>query len=92
MQWNFETTTTIMAAIAEHPQMSISPLDALMAHFASTSKSVQRTFAKYIVETYAIQQDKKVSQQKMVEDSLTRAFAELKAGEARPIDELLAEL
>lgn len=81
-----------MATTIEQSQMSISPLDALMAHFASTSKSVQRTFVNYIVKTYASQQDQKLRQQKAVKESLTRAFSEIKAGEARSIDELLSEL
>lgn len=81
-----------MATITTQPKMSVSPLDALMTHFASTSKSVQRAFTKYIMDTYAAQQDKSLRQQKMMKDSLTRAFSELKAGEAKPIDDLLAEL
>lgn len=81
-----------MATITVQPQMSVSPLDALMTHFASTSKSVQRAFTKYIVETYATQQDENLRQQQMMKDSLTRAFSELKAGEAKPIDDLFADL
>lgn len=72
-------------------QPAVSPLDALLAHFTSSSKSVQRAFAKYIIEAYAEDVETR-RQQMMMKNSLTQAFKELKEGKARPIEELLDEL
>ncbi len=80
-----------MATVTVQQPISMSPLEALMAHFASSSKSVQRAFAKYIIDNNA----KEVAtrrQQMMMKESLTQAFKELKEGKARPVEELLSEL
>lgn len=71
-------------------QQPTSPLDALMAHFASSSKSVQRAFTKYIIETNAEEVETR-RQQIMIRESLKQAFQELKEGKARPVEELLNE-
>ena len=78
-----------MATIAT--QKTISPLDALMAHFTSSSKSVQRAFARYIIEAHAEEVEAR-RQQMIMKESLTQAFKELKEGKARPIEELFSEL
>ena len=72
-------------------QQQTSPLDALMAHFASSSKSVQRAFTKYIIETNAEEVEVR-RQQMMMKESLKQAFKELEEGNARPVEELLNEL
>ncbi len=72
-------------------QQQTSPLDALMAHFASSSKSVQRAFTRYIIETNAEEVEVR-RQQMMMKESLKQAFKELKEGNARPVEELLNEL
>lgn len=72
-------------------QQSTSPLDALMAHFASSSKSVQRAFTKYIIDTHANEVEAR-RQQAMVKESLTQAFKELTEGKDRPVEELFNEL
>ena len=68
-----------------------SPLDALMAHFASSSKSLQRAFTKYIIEANAEEVEVR-RQQVMMKESLKQAFKELKEGQARPVEELFDEL
>ena len=66
------------------PTISVSPLDALMAHFDASSKSVQRAFAKIIIERRA--HEFEVARQKaMIREDLSQAAKELKAGESRPI-------
>lgn len=80
-----------MASVTVQQPISTSPLEALMAHFASSSKSVQRAFVKYIIDNNA----KEVTtrrQQMMMKESLTQAFKELNEGKARPVEELLSEL
>lgn len=80
-----------MATVTVQQPVSMSPLEALMAHFESSSKSVQRAFAKYIIDNNA----KEVAtrrQQMMMKESLTQAFKELNEGKARPVEELLSEL
>ncbi|MBQ0021647.1 MAG: hypothetical protein KBT29_00220 [Prevotellaceae bacterium] len=72
-------------------QQQTSPLDALMAHFASSSKSVQRAFTKYIIEANAEEVEVR-RQQMMMKESLKQAFKELEEGNARPVEELLNEL
>lgn len=72
-------------------QQQASPLDALLAHFTSSSKSVQRAFTKYIIDAYAEEVEAR-RQQMMMKESLTQAFTELKEGKARPVEELLNEL
>ena len=72
-------------------QQQTSPLDALVAHFASSSKSVQRAFSKYIIEANAEEAETR-RQQIMMRDSLKQAFKELKEGQARPVEELFNEL
>lgn len=75
--------------IAIQPQTT--PLDALMAHFASSSKSVQRAFTKYIIDAHAEELEVR-RQQMMVRESLSQAFKEMKEGKARPIESLFNEL
>lgn len=80
-----------MSSITVQQPINTSPLEALMAHFASSSKSVQRAFAKYIIDSNA----KEVAtrrQQMMMKESLSQAFKELSEGNARPVEELLSEL
>lgn len=72
-------------------QETTSPLDALVAHFASSSKSVQRAFTKYIIEANAEEVETR-RQQIMMRESLKQAFKELKEGQARPVEELFNEL
>lgn len=68
-----------------------SPLDALLAHFTSSPKSVQRAFAKYIIDAHAEEVEAR-RQQMMVKHSLTQAFTEMKEGKVRPVEELFGEL
>lgn len=77
-----------MRTVAVQPQAS--PLDALMAHFASSSKSVQRAFTKYIIETHAQELEAR-RQQMMMKESLTQAFKELNEGKTRPVEDLFSE-
>ena len=72
-------------------QPATSPFDALLAHFTSSSKSVQRAFTKYIIEAHAEEVEAR-RQQMMMKASLTQAFKELKEGKARPVEELFNEL
>lgn len=73
------------------PSISVSPLEALMAHFNASSKSVQRAFAKIIIESRA--KELEVARQKaMVREDLCQAAKELQAGESRPISCLFEEL
>lgn len=72
-------------------QNSSTPLDALIAHFASSSKKVQQSFTKYIIDAYAREVETR-RQQAMMRESLTQAFTELKDGKARPVEELFSEL
>lgn len=69
----------------------VSPLDALIAHFNASSKSVQRAFARIIIETRADELEA-AREKAMVRQSLTQAFAELRSNQARPIEQLFAEL
>ena len=75
--------------ITSQPQAS--PLDALMAHFASSSKSVQRAFTRYIIDAHAEEVEAR-RQQVMIKESLTQAFKEMYAGKARSVKRLLDEL
>lgn len=68
--------------------VTASPFEALMAHFQSSSKNVQRAFTKYIIEAYA-EDVEKARQEKMVKLTLEQAFRELKNNQARPVEELL---
>lgn len=77
-----------MAALTIQPTSS---LDALMAHFVSSSKSVQRAFVNQIINAYA-EEVEACRQQKMMKESLTQAFKELEEGKARPVEELFSEL
>lgn len=72
-------------------QQPTSPLDALVAHFASSSKSVQRAFTKYIIDANAKEVETR-RQQIMMRESLKQAFKEMKEGQARPVEELFNEL
>ena len=66
-------------------------MDALLAHFTSSSKSVQRAFIRYIIEAHADEVETR-RQQMMMKQSLTQAFKELEEGKARPVEELFGEL
>ena len=57
----------------------ISALDALWTLYKSQSKKVRQALAKRILAEH--EQSKTQAQQKMVKDSLTRAFDELHAGQ-----------
>lgn len=80
-----------MTTAIDNKKISTSPLEALMAHFASSSRSVQRAFTKYIIDANA---DEVVTrrQQLMMKESLSQAFKELKEGKSRPVEDLLGEL
>lgn len=80
---------TTMDTLTIHP--ATTPLDALMAHFTSSSKSVQRAFTKYIIEAHADEVETR-RQQMMMKQSITQAFKELKEDKARPVEELFDEL
>lgn len=70
---------------------TVSPLDALIAHFNASSKSVQRAFARMIIETRADELEA-AREKAMVRQSLTQAFTELKTNQTRSIEQLFAEL
>lgn len=72
-------------------QQQTSPLEALLAHFTSSSKSVQRAFTKYIIDAHAEEVEAR-RQQMMMKESLCQAFKELKEGKTRPVEELFNEL
>lgn len=72
-------------------QSNATPLDALIAHFASSSKSVQRAFTKFIIDAHAEEVETR-RQQMMMKESLKQAFKEVNEGKARPVEELLGEL
>ena len=80
-----------MPTAIENKQVCASPLEALMAHFASSSRSVQRAFTKFIIDANAKEVVTR-RQQLMMKESLTQAFKELKEGKARPVEELFSEL
>lgn len=80
-----------MINILNISQQQTSPLDALLAHFAASPKSVQRAFTKYIIEAHAKEVEAR-RQQQMMKESLTQAFKELKEGKTRPVEELFNEL
>ena len=62
-------------------QSEISTLDALWALYQSQSKKVRQALAKRILAEH--QQSKTQAQQRMVHESLTRAFDDLHAGKVR---------
>lgn len=68
-----------------------SPLEALVAHFNASSKSVQRAFTKLVIESKA-NELAAARQKALVRQSLHQAFKELNADEARPVEELFNEL
>lgn len=72
-------------------QAGTSSLDALLVHFASSSKKVQRAFTKIIIDAHAKEVETR-RQQMMMKESLTQAFKEMKEGKARPVEELFGEL
>lgn len=68
-----------MAISVSQYQNNVTPLDALLSHFYSSSKSVQKAFAKIIMEARAEDKKKTLTpQQKYVKESLTRAFDEVR--------------
>ena len=69
-----------MITTVETQTSEMSTVDALWVLIQSQSKRVRQALAKRIIAEHA--QAKKQAQQKMVEDSLTRAFDELHAGKA----------
>ena len=80
-----------MTTAVQSKEINTSPLEALMAHFASSSRSVQRAFTKYIIDANAEEVATR-RQQLMMKESLKQAFKELKEGKARPVEELFSEL
>ena len=60
-----------MTTAIENKQVNASPLEALMAHFASSSKSVQRAFTKFIIDANAEEVVTR-RQQLMMKESLTQ--------------------
>lgn len=70
---------------------TVSPFEALLAHFNASSKSVQNAFAKYIIESRAEEMET-ARQKAMLRQSLNRAFEELNTEQARPIEALFSEL
>lgn len=62
-------------------QAEISTLDALWALYQSQSKKVRQALAKRILAEH--QQSKTQAEQRMVHESLTRAFDDLHAGKVR---------
>lgn len=70
---------------------TVSPFEALLAHFNASSKSVQNAFAKYIIESRAEEMET-ARQKAMLRQSLNRAFEELKTEQGRPIEALFSEL
>ena len=67
-----------MITTVETQTSEMSTVDALWVLIQSQSKRVRQALAKRIIAEH--EQAKKQAQQKMVEDSLTRAFDELHAG------------
>ena len=65
------------------PQKSqdISTVDALWALIQNQTKSVRKALVKRILDDH--EQQRTLAQQKMVKDSLTRAFDELHSGKIR---------
>ena len=70
--------STISSTIS-NPVPYVSPVDALWALIQSQTKTVRKALAKRILE-----EDAAKAQQKMVKESLTRAFEELHEGKAKP--------
>jgi len=70
-----------MITTVESQTTEMSTVDALWVLIQSQSKRVRQTLTKRILAEH--EQSKMQAQQKMVEDSLTRAFDELHAGKVR---------
>ena len=70
--------STISSTIS-NPVPYVSPVDALWALIQSQTKTVRKALAKRMLE-----EDAAKAQQKMVKESLTRAFEELHEGKAKP--------
>ena len=70
-----------MITTVETQTSEMSTVDALWVLIQSQSKRVRQALAKRIIAEH--EQAKKQAQQKMVEDSLTRAFDELHDGKAQ---------
>lgn len=81
------TTTT---QLSNH-SVSVSPLEALLAHFNASPKSVQRAFANIILENRA-EELETARQKAMLRQSINQAFKEFKDNKARPIEALFDEL
>lgn len=69
--------STISSTIST-PVPYVSPVDALWALIQSQTKTVRKALAKRMLE-----EDAAKAQQKMVKESLTRAFEELHEGKAK---------
>lgn len=63
-----------MATTAQTPIAEISPLDALIAHYKASSKSVQRAFMKYIINSVDIEKETRL------EEKIQNGIADIKAG------------
>ena len=70
--------STISSTIS-NPVPYVSPVDALWTLIQSHTKTVRKALAKRMLE-----EDAAKAQQKMVKESLTRAFEELHEGKAKP--------
>lgn len=70
--------STISSTIS-NPVPYVSPVDALWTLIQSQTKTVRKALAKRMLE-----EDAAKAQQKMVKESLTRAFEELHEGKAKP--------
>lgn len=67
----------MITTIPQHSQ-DISTVDALWALIQNQTKSVRKALVKRILDDH--EQQRTLAQQKMVKDSLTRAFDELHSG------------
>ena len=69
--------TIMITTIPQHSQ-DISTVDALWTLIQNQTKSVRKALVKRILDDH--EQQRTLAQQKMVKDSLTRAFDELHSG------------
>lgn len=84
-----------MGSTMIQPQPVTNPFDALVAHFTSSSKSVQRAFAKYIFEAYSGNEGVKRPKRVKKLSAIERSLKEVEAGElfeAKDLDDLFAQL
>lgn len=69
-----------MIATIQTSTAEINVVDALWTLIQQQKKSVRKALIKKLVA----EDEKTRAQQKLVQDSMTKAFAELRAGQARP--------